>query len=304
MTDAQYDWLKSEPPAPDPTRTRVILALSASLLTVVVMATLVAVVLTSTDDRGGGGTDGDVILAAANITDGDEFARPILVVPIRISSQAGQRSADLLEQVPIRAERAVRVVSGQQSELFGATGEVRPCDVVALANDLDADPDTARLWALSLGLRAAQVPHYLNTLTAVVLMADTWVTEHVRSSSGTHSQQAVLQAGNAVLVDPLGVPRVRCASSSPLTPPANTTLTRLQPVGEQWDGYATHTVVAVQYSQSGDEAAATEFNLIDVETGQPLTRKVGGSIDLGDGQVPLPDPAVMNVAPTSSSGTP
>ena len=302
MTDSQYEWLNSGPPQPDPVRTRLILAVTASLLTIAVMATLVTVVLTSTDSRRNGNMDGEIHLAAANITDGEAFARSILVVPIRISPESARRSADLLEQVPIRAERGVRVVSGRQDALYGATGEVRPCDVVALANDLDADTDTARLWALTLGLRPDQVPHYLNTLTEVVLMADTWVTEHVRTAGETRSEQAVLQAGNAVLVDPLGVPRVRCASSSTLTPPANTTLTRFQVVGEQWDGYTPHSVVAVQYSISSDPGAATEFNLVDVVTGQPVTRTVGGGIDLGSSQVPIPDPAVMNIPPTSPLG--
>lgn len=300
MTGPQSGWVDPNPPKPDDGRTRMILAVSGAVLTIAVLATLVGVVLLAADDRNAR-TGPAMVLIPANAAEDETFTRSILVTPVAISDQAAARTAELLRQVPVRADRGVRTVSGRQPGLYGATGETPVCDVVTLANALDAGPEIADIWGLALGLTPQQLPYYLNTLTPVVLMADTWVTVHVLDSTATSSRQAVLQAGNAVLVDPLGVPRVRCASGDPLTPPANDILTQYALHGEPWTDFAPQTVVAVNYAAAdrGDPTGA--FTLLDVGTGQQLNRDVGDSIDLGGTSVPLPDPAVMNV-PAASPG--
>lgn len=293
MTDR---WIDPNQPSPINPRARLILAVSGVALTLVVVATLIAV-LTTSGQGSAQQTAGDVTLIKRNTQTEDPFTKSILVVPVAISDEATQKSEALLQQLPVRADRAVRPVSGRQPALYGATGATAPCDAVTLANDLDADVATATAWGLAFGLTTQQIPYYLNTLTAVVLLGDTWVTSHTLSDGAAHPVQTVLQAGTAVLVDPLGVPRVHCVSGAPLTPPANQKLTDFRADGDEWDGYSPHTVLAVNYSATGDPGPAGDFTLIDVTSGEQMSRKVGGTINLGAATVPLPDPAVMNVPP-------
>jgi Domain of unknown function (DUF6777) len=296
VTDQDYGWVDPNPPNPVDSRTPVILAVSGVVLTALVVATLIGVVLFAADDDKGTGA-GEVVLIAANAPAAEPFSRSILVAPVSISNQVTTKAADLLAQIPVRADRGVRPVSGRQPGLYGATGDNYPCDVVTLANDLDADPETARIWGLALGITPQQIPYYLNTLTAVVLMADTWVTTHTLGDGAANPKQAVLQAGNAVLIDPLGVPRVRCASGTPLAPPDSDTLTPYRLDGDQWPEFAPQTVVAIKYAAADTPGSAAKFTLIDINTGQQVIRKAGGVIDLGGASVPLPDPAVMNIPP-------
>lgn len=296
MTHPQSGWADPNPPDPRNPRTTIILAVSGALLTALVVAALIGVVLfTAGDDQDG--TAGEAALIAANTPTVDAFTRSILVAPVTISDQTAARTAELLEQIPVRADRGVRVVSGRQPGLYGATGQMSPCDAVTLANDLDADPATGRIWGLALGITPQQIPHYLNTLTAVVLLSDTWVTTHTPADGVPDPKQAVLQAGSAVLIDPLGVPRVRCASGSPLAPPDNDTLAHYRLDGEQWPAFSLQTVVAVKYAATDNSGAAAEFTLTDVDTGRQIVQPAGGVIDLGGASVPLPDPAVMNIPP-------
>ena len=290
-------WIDPNPPDPANPRTTAILAASGVALTILVLSALVVVVFTAGGGESGP-TQGEAVLVAANTSVADPFTRSVLVAPVTISDQVRSKSQALLQQVPIRADRGVRLISGRQPELYGATGETFPCDVATLANILDADPLKAEAWGLALGLAPPQLPFYLNTLTPVVLTADTWVTAHTLAGSAVEAKQAVLQSGNAVLIDPLGVPRVHCASGVPLTPPANTDLTQYRLNGEAWTSFSPQHVVAVNYASADGGAAATEFALIDVNSGQQVVRTAGGTIDLGSAALPLPDPAVMNIPPT------
>ena len=296
MTDQDHRWVDPNPPSAVDRRSTVILAVSGVFLTAVVVATLVVVVLFAADDNADQSA-GAVLMISANSTTDEPFTRSISVAPVSISDQVAAKTADLVAQIPVRADRGVPLVSGRQPELYGATGQAYPCDAITLANDLDADPATAKAWGLALGITIEQIPYYLNTLTAVVLMADTWVTTHTLSDGAAQPKQAVLQAGNAVLVDPLGVPRVHCASGDPLIPPANDNLTRYRIDGDEWARFSPLTVVAIKYAAADTPGSATEFTLIDVGTGQQVVRAAGGVIDLGGASVPLPDPAVMNIPP-------
>ncbi|WP_396910880.1 DUF6777 domain-containing protein [Mycolicibacterium sp.] len=297
MTDPHARWVDPNPPDPTNPRTTAILAVSGVALTLVVMATLVWVVLARTDRDGAGPVTGEAVAVAANVPLDRPFTDSVLVAPVSISDQVVSKAATLLQQIPVRVDRGVRPVSGRQPELYGATGETLPCDVATLANYLDADAGAARAWGLALGLTPAQIPFYLNTLTPVVLTADTWVTAHGLADGAARPRQAVLQAGTAVLVDPLGVPRVQCAAGAPLAPPDDDNLAKYRITGTQWQGFALQDVLAVKYGPADSPHAADEFVLLDVTTGQQVNRAVGGVIDLGAASTPLPDPAVMNIAP-------
>lgn len=291
-------WVDPNPPDPVNVRAPFILTVSGVALTAVVVIALILVVVLRAD--GNAPYAPPVTLVATNVPLDDPFTRSVLVAPVAISGQSQSNFADLIKQIPVRVDRGVRLVSGRQPQLYGTTGETLPCDAVTLANLLDAGPAVAQLWGLALGITTNQVPFYLNTLTAVVLMADTWVTSYGLTAGIDAPQQSVLQAGTAVLVDPIGVPRVQCASGSPLSPPDNVDFTGYRPDGGAWKGYSPGSTVAVTYGPAPPAVASGDFALVDVSTGQPVARKVGGVIELGSNTVALPDPAVMNVPP----GTP
>ena len=65
----------------------------------------------------------------------------------------------------------------------------------------------------------AGIGAYVDSLTPVVLTDDTLVTNHGYRDGHATTLPAVLQAGTAVMVDTLGVPRVKCNCGNPLTPP-------------------------------------------------------------------------------------
>ena len=298
MTDR---WVDPNQQSPINPRTPLILTTAAVVLTLGVIGTLLAVVIFAGPQASPTKTLGTISLITRNATPQDPFTKSILVAPVSISADTAAKSAALLQQLPVRADRGVRLVSGRQPQLYGTTGQTYPCDAVTLANALDVDVAAAQVWGHALGLTPQQIPFYLNTLTAVVLMADTWVTSHALTDGADHPDQTVLQAGTAVLVDPIGVPRVHCVSGAPLTPPANQSFTDFQVTGDTWDGFSAPSVLAVAYTSSGTSAAPGDFVLVDVSSGEEVSRKAGGTISLGD-PLPLPDPAVMNVpAPTTTS---
>lgn len=292
MTDPAGRWVDPNSPDPIDTRTPVILAISGVALTIAVVVVLIAVVLLVGGEDTGDPDAPRIELLTANAPVADPFTRSILVAPVTLSEQASAKAAALLHQIPIRTDRGIRLVAGRQPELYGVTSEPHACDVTTLANQLDAETSVAQTWGLALGLTTQQIPYYLNTLTPVVLLDDTWVSTYALTGGSNAQRQAILQAGTAVLIDPLGVPRVHCVSGGPLTPPANDDLAQYRVEGESWPGFSKQTVLAVAF---GGAESTGEFAVLDVTTGQPASRKAGGTIDLGPATVPLPDPAVMNV---------
>jgi hypothetical protein len=109
--------------------------------------------------------------------------------------------------------------TGTQPGLYaGAQGEPS-CDREALDRALRQDGAKRGAWASAEGIAASDVSEYLQRLTSGVLIEDTRVTNHTYRDGSATEVQSVLQAGTAVLIDRRGVPRVRCASGSPLTPP-------------------------------------------------------------------------------------
>jgi hypothetical protein len=158
--------------------------------------------------------------------------------------------------------------------------------------------DTTIFWSGGNHLTVADIPAYLHELTPAVLRLDTRITDH--GFDGTHSvtRQSVFQAGNAVLVDAHGVPRVRGFSGNPLTAPI---ALRGAPklVGAPWPGYHAGALAEVQATT----AAITNFVLVDVVTGHPFDRPAGttGTKDTPHTQpVAAPGPAsATTAAPTS-----
>ncbi|MGW0037833.1 DUF6777 domain-containing protein [Gordonia sp. NPDC003376] len=220
---------------------------------------------------------------------------------LRLSSQTGA------------PHQGTRVVSGTTAGLYA--GGANTCDTAALGNYLANNPSQARAWASVFGISTGAIPYYLDTLTPVVLTADTWVTNYSYQGGSAQAYQDVLQAGTAVLVDGAGVPRVRCACGNPLAPPSAAPVGGFRTRGQPWPGYQVNYITRVAYNtqnvtvvnntttvinQAPAQAPATQtsLTLVNLDTRQLFERTVGGLLDLS-GQPPLtealPTPAALNV---------
>ncbi len=158
----------------------------------------------------------------------------------------------------------------ENAELYGGSGQVDECDIGKLAEFLAANPDKAKAWASVRDIAPARIADYLKTLTPVVLLHDTMVTNYGFSNGSAVPRQSVLQAGTGVLVDPTGQPVVRCACGNPLSAPTVSNLSSAELQGTRWDGYDPARTVAV----TGGQRTA-EFRLVDVATGESYTRQIG-----------------------------
>jgi hypothetical protein len=158
-----------------------------------------------------------------------------------------------------------------RTALFGGSNEQSVCDPGQLVAFLDADPAKATAWASVFGLSTDEIAGFVRTLTPVVLLRDTAVTNHGFAGGAAVARPAVLQAGTAVLVDGFGVPAVRCACGNPLLPPQVTDLPSAGFVGERWAGFDPATILSVRAAG----APLTTFTLVDVVTGQPLALRAG-----------------------------
>jgi hypothetical protein len=289
-------------------RANVILAIAAVLLTTAVLATLAGVVIVKRGIVfGHQHTPDTLVLAAANAPGDDPFISSVVINSPPVSAAADQQIATTNEQLPTSQERGVRLVSGTHPGLYGDVGIQNPCDAASITNALYSHSDRVQVWAQTQSIQADQIQFYMNTLTPVVMTADTWVTSHRYSRARAVSFQAILQAGSAVMIDPAGVPRVQCASGNPLSPPASENITTLPQSGTSWPGYSAQNVVAIEYTNAPSSFAdpvptspASQFSLIDLSNGNPLPRKTGGTIDISSamaGGASLPDPIAMNTPP-------
>ena len=108
-------------------------------------------------------------------------------------------------------------VTGDRTGIYGGTLQLDMCDKAKLISFLEQNASQRSAWAGVLDV--TDVRSYVNSLTPVILSADTRVTNHGYRDGRPMPVQSVLQAGTAVLVDQYGVPRVRCYCGNPLLPP-------------------------------------------------------------------------------------
>jgi hypothetical protein len=288
-------------------RANTILTVAGIALTLIVLAALAGVVVIKRgifDDQAA--PVEAVVLAPANAKISDPFTASVAQPPVPISEAAVQQIQGIVGQLSEAKDRGVRLVSGARPGLYAGSGQGLSCNAAALANELVGRPQRGAAWARTLAVPPQEIPAYLNSLTPVTLTVDTWVTSHRYTSTAPAAFQTVLQAGTAVLIDPAGVPRVHCATGDPLLPPANRDLASMPPTGQAWPGYDIRNVVAIAYSDAPTSftdpvptAPLREFTLIDLGSGEPLTRKAGDTIELGapTAITALPDPISTNIAP-------
>ena len=153
---------------------------------------------------------------------------------------------------------------------YGGTLGGDVCDVSALAAALGVDPVLVEAWGAPLDLTVGEVAGFLDTLTPVVLLADTAVTDHALRGDRVAARQAILQRGTAVLVDPLGMPKVRCMSGSPLRVPQSLP-DDVQVDGTPWPGFSLDLIRRIP---AGDRVVRN-FVLVDVHTGRPVRKPAG-----------------------------
>lgn len=139
-------------------------------------------------------------------------------------------SVDRDDIVPVARETLTGGVEGGTEQLYGGSGSRAVCDPEGLIRNLKGMPDRRAAFAGALGLSTGQVDSYIRSLEPVVLMHDTWVTNHSYANGRALPFQATLQAGTAVLVDAYGVPRVKCDCGNPLA--------------QRWSGYVVPSSVA------------------------------------------------------------
>lgn len=306
VNDPLTGWVDPNPPDTTEPGARRTLIIAAVALTGVVLVALVGVVSAKHagvfGDSGGDRERPSFILVAAN-TEGDvPFMPSVLVAPVEIADTVAGDIASFIAQLPPSAARGARLVPGSQPGLYGSVGKTAVCDVPAVANYLDAHPEKSAPWALATGIAPQKIPYYLNTLTPVALIADTWVTFSAFVDGRAVPTQTVLQAGTAVLIDQVGVPRMHCATGDPLAPPANIDLADLDVHGKRWPEFAVQNVVAIAYAANQTDKPVTEFTLRDLSSGETGAHPAGGNISLGaDPSGWVPDPVAMNVPPTKGT---
>ncbi|MEV7346752.1 DUF6777 domain-containing protein [Streptomyces sp. NPDC093544] len=146
--------------------------------------------------------------------------------------------------------------SGQDDD-GGATGEfggsTKPgtCDVEKLKNFLMDSKNSAKAqeWARVRNIGTDEIPGHIDQLTPVVLRHDTLVTNHEYNNGKAVPFDALLQAGIAILVDPQGLPAVKCSCGNPLLPyKGNVKKASVQFTGgnKKWAGYQQDRIVVVE----------------------------------------------------------
>ncbi|WP_395725553.1 DUF6777 domain-containing protein [Nakamurella sp.] len=242
-----------------------------------------------------------VVLQAATDPGVDSFVPVVSSRPVAPALPPSGVAAGVT--VTVDADSGVRVVSGTTDrlyagvrsgspELYGGSGSLSACDPAAIAEFLAAHPEKAAAWAGVRGIGSDAIPGYLGSLTPVVLVHDTVVTNHGFAGGAATAFVSVLQAGTAVLVDATGLPVVRCACGNPLSAPPRVDLSAVDVQGARWDGFDPAAAVTVVPG-----SAVAQFVVVDVATGQDVT------VTAGPGAAPSTT-APSSTTPTSSVAAP
>lgn len=188
------------------------------------------------------------------------------------------RTVEIIEQAASDATGAP-AVTGTAPGLYGGSGELGACDPQALVAFFADEEGKAAAWAGVLGIAPSTISTFVAGLTSVVLTADTLVTNHGFAADGAATaRQSVLQAGTAILVDPRGLPVVRCACGNPLLPPQVTGATAdAETLGTPWDGLDLERVVSI--SAAPDDVVS--FTVADLVTGDLIDVPAGASGSAG-----------------------
>ncbi|HEY2222422.1 DUF6777 domain-containing protein [Actinomycetospora sp.] len=116
----------------------------------------------------------------------------------------------------VAAVAATGPQTGDTTGLYAATTPAA-CTTADYLTQLQGDP--AKLAALGgvFGIGATDVPAFVESLSPVVLRANTSVTDHPYTDGAFTAQPAILASGTAVLVNSYGEPTIKCFNGNPLT---------------------------------------------------------------------------------------
>ncbi|GGY41708.1 DUF6777 domain-containing protein [Streptomyces omiyaensis] len=195
----------------------------------------------------------------------------------------------------------IREVTGSTPGLYGGTRAEGSCDVEQQVAYLAAEPAKLTAFAEAAGIPEGGVADWLRDLTPVLLRADTRVTNHGFRDGRASAFQSVLQAGTAVLVDPYGAPRVRCACGNPLRTPVS--VSGAVHHGDPWAGFDPDRVIIVKPTST----VVNSLVIVNVSDDSWIERKAGsdGDQDRKPDTVPDcdPDTCALSDPVTPDTGT-
>ena len=242
---------------------------------------------------------GGIFLLSRILGGADDDVVTLRAEPINTATAAFTPPVGTDLTVTPTTSNGVRTVNADTAGLYGGTLNNASCNQDQLITFLQQNPDKAAAWAGVFGIPVADIPTFVKSLTPVVLVADTAVTNHGFDNGRATSVPAVLQAGTAVLVDKYGTPTVKCYCGNPLLPPP--ALGQVRYTGTQWPGFTPGAVTVVQASS----VVIQNFILVDVVSGQTIVRPAGstGATDTVQGATPAPAPAATTPAPAPVTPT-
>lgn len=203
---------------------------------------------------------GEIFLSPAASAGPDPFsATPFATPP---DPSIAQPAVESDAPIPASPGTPVAARSGGQPGLYGGTRNMSACDARQMVAFLAANPDKAGAWVDALdgdpavrlpggqAVTTAGIAAYVATLTPIVLLEDTRVTNHGYRDGRPTTLQSVLQKGTAVLVDSRGVPRVKCYCGNPLLPPVASSRTPRYR-GPQWPDFDPGRITVVTENPGG-----------------------------------------------------
>lgn len=233
--------------------------------------------------------EGEIFLEAAGTPGPESFTGETFVPAgppstLNIPTSTTMSTATSLPATTTVAGGGIQVASqlGSAPALYGGSKSKSLVDKEGQLRFLEANPDKAAAFCAALNgdptfqwsggtqIQPSQLRQYFAELTPVMLTRDTRVTNHGYRDGRPTPRQSVLQAGQMVLVDRWGVPRVRCECGNPLTPPRAVQRTPRY-TGPRWPGFDPTVIIVVQKTTVIIET----FVLIDIYTGQTFDRPAG-----------------------------
>lgn len=215
----------------------------------------------------GGDDTADVVLVAADAIGDGPFTSPVAETPARSLADFSAGAPDT--KVPDDAI-AITIRRGDEPGLYAGRQDAESCDRALLAQRLTGAPAISAAWAAAVGADAGQVADVIDASTGVETTVDLRVTLHRWDDGTVVADQAVLEAGTAVLVRADGTPLARCLSGAPLAAALPVSGT-VRFTGAPWPGFAPDRLDTVLAADAG----VGLLDLVDPETGQPVTRTVG-----------------------------
>ena len=195
----------------------------------------------------------------------DSFA---IGTPAAFPKQVRGIVTQLRNKMPLSKQTQTRVATGTAPGVYGGNGATRACNSQALITYLRKNPGNAAAWAKASGIPRHNISIFVTSLTPVVLMNDTRVTNHGYDQATIAPRQSILQAGTAVMVDTTGTPRVVCNSGNPLTATRPIVITKTR--GDAWPGFDAKAVTTIKPG-----TAVQTLTLLNTQTGEYYRQPTG-----------------------------